>query len=331
MIDLKNEEQAALLLLALEPNQAGDVLRSLGREQVQSIVRTMASMGTIKNHQLDQALCRFFSDFQELSGISRAPREFLEQTLQVALGSELARGVIDEVYGEQIRERMHQLQWLEPGIIANILRRELSSIQTSFLAFLPQETSSLVLAAMPVENHEALVMQMASLQEVNPTVIRELNKLIDRCLEQLNQGTYASVEGVKQAANLLARYGGNSEVLLNTIRGQDAQLAEEIEARMFDFSILERQSEDVIMKLCQEIEPELWAKALKGSHPSLRQTIFSSLSKRQASAIEDQMQALGPQPASAVEEACSLIMNRVRELVMEGEVEIRLFEEKVVE
>ena len=92
------------------------------------------------------------------------------------------------------------------------------------------------------------------------------------------------------------------------------------------------------MRLCQEVEPDVWAKAIKGATPSLRQAILRCLPKRQANAIQDQMRVLGGLPASVVRAAEAEIMTRVRELIAENEdaedgekFEFRLFEEKVLE
>lgn len=328
---LKSAEEAGLLLLTLSEQQAGNILRCLSREHVQEIVRAMAEVGHIKNQHLEHSLQRMFNDYRELSGISRASRSFLERALDVALGHELAKGVINDVYGEQIRESMRQLQWVSPSLIAANLQREMVPLQATFLALLPQEMSAQVLKFLPVVRHQQLILSMANLREINQSMVTELEKIIQKCLTMVQQGVQTMVSGVEQAAALISRYPGNSAQMLKVIREQDKELAEAIENSMYRFSILERQPEATIMTLCQEIEAEVWAKALKGASPSLRQTILRCLPKRQASAIEDQMQMMGGLPASVVRGAEAEIMARVRELVAEGEIEFRLFEEQVLE
>lgn len=336
---LKSAEQAGLLLLTLSEQQAGNILRSLSREHVQEIVRAMAEVGHVKNQHLESALQRMFSDYRELSGISRASRGFLERTLDVALGPELARGVINDVYGEQIRENMRQLQWISPALIAANLQHEMLPLQATFLALLPQDVSAEVMTFLPQAQHERLILNMANLREINQSMVAELEKIIQQCLTMVQQGVQTSVSGVEQAASLISRYAGDSAKLLETVREQDQELAEEIENNMYRFSILERQPEASIVKLCQEIEPEVWAKAFKGASPSLRQAILRCLPKRQANAIQDQMEVLGGLPASVVRGAEAEIMSKVRELITanrdlddgDEKFEFRLFEEKVLE
>ncbi|WP_310598461.1 FliG C-terminal domain-containing protein [Aeromonas aquatica] len=328
---LKSAEQAGLLLLTLSERQAGDILRCLNREHVQEIVRAMAEVGHIKNQHLEEALHRVFNDYRELSGITRASRDFLEKTLNVALGPELAQGVINDVYGEQIRELMRQLQWVSPALIAANLKRELLPLQAAFLAFLPQEVSAQVMKSLPVEHHELLILHIANLSEINLSMTAELEKIIQQCLTMVQQGGQTQVNGIEHAASMISRYTGNSEKLLEVVREHNETLAEEVEFSMYRFSILERQPDASIMRLSQEVDADIWAKAFKGSPLSLRQAILRNLPKRQANAIEEQMQMLGGLPASVVREAEAEIMVKVRELVKEGEIEIRLFEEKVLE
>ncbi|MCP2006038.1 FliG family flagellar motor switch protein [Buttiauxella ferragutiae ATCC 51602] len=335
---LKNAEQAGLLLLTLSEHQAGNILRSLSREHVQEIVRAMTEVGHVKNQHLEKVLSRLFVDYRELSGISRASRGFLERTLDVALGPELAKGVINDVYGEQIRENMHQLQWISPALIASNLQHEMLPLQATFLALLPQEVSAEVMKFLPQAQHNRLILNMANLREINQNMVAELEKIIQKCLTMVQQGVQTSVSGIEQAAGLISRYHGNSAQLLENVREHDQGLAEEIENNMYRFSILERQPEATIVRLCQEVEPDVWAKAIKGATPSLRQAILRCLPKRQANAIQDQMRVLGGLPASVVRAAEAEIMTRVRELIAENEdaedgekFEFRLFEEKVLE
>lgn len=335
---LKDAEQIGLLLLTLNERQAGNILQSLSREHVQEIIRAMTAVENVKNQSLEQALCRMFIDYRELSGVTRASRRFLEKTLNVALGPELAKGVINDVYGVQIRESMRQLQWISPEIIASNLQHEMLPLQATFLALLPQEVSAEVIKFLPQTQHEWLIMNMADLSAINQNMVAELEKVIQQCLTMVQECVQTSVSGIEQAANLISRYHGNSAQLLATVRKHNQKLADEIESNMYRFSILERQPEATILRLYQEIEPDVWAKAIKGASPALRQAILRCLPKRQANALMNQMQLLGGIPASVVRGAEAEIMAKVRELVAgnddageEQPFEFRLFDEKVLE
>jgi flagellar motor switch protein FliG len=100
---------------------------------------------------------------------------------------------------------------------------------------------------------------------------------------------------------------------------------------MYDFFILSRQSETALTRIIEEVDVEQWAIALKGAEPAVRDAILRAMPRRQAQNFEDVMRRSGPVPISRVEQARREIMAQVKTLAEEGEVDITLFAEAVVE
>ena len=107
-------------------------------------------------------------------------------------------------------------------------------------------------------------------------------------------------------------------------------MAVEIEKNMFDFDTLKRQSDETLQTLTQEIPGDLLAIALKGAEVSLRKAVLNAMPKRMAQALEAQIQSQGSVSVRKVADARNEIMQLVRELVEQGEIEYQLFEEPVL-
>ena len=329
-IDIDNLEKAAILLLSMGTEAAAKVMQKLSRDEVQRLIGRMASMPSVSANEARWTLQQFFYDYREHSGIGSASREYLEQTLDLALGQRLARSLLDSLYGDSVSQDIQRLQWVPAEVLARFFRNEHPQMQAVLLAFLPPQTASAVLDALPAPLHDDLLLRVANLTSVSEHVLGELRLTLDRCLTFVAEQSGAKVNGVKQAADILNRYQGNKEAMLGQLREFDLDMAKEIEKNMFDFATLRRQSDDTLQRLVQELQPELLAVALKGAEEPLRKAILSSMPKRMAQSLEAQIQDQGSVSLRKVEQAREEVMQLVRELMEQGELEYQLFEEPTV-
>ncbi|MFC5706206.1 lateral flagellar motor switch protein FliGL [Aeromonas eucrenophila] len=329
-IDIDNLEKAAILLLSMGTEAAAKVMQKLSRDEVQSLISKMAGLSGVSSIEAKWTLQQFFNQYREQSGIGSASREYLEQTLDLALGQRLSRSLLDSLYGDVMSQDIQRLQWVPADVLARFFRNEHPQMQAVLLAFLPPQTASAVLDALPGSVHDDLLVRVASLSSVSEHVLAELRLTLDRCLVYVADQSGAKVNGVRQVADILNRYQGNKEQMLSLLREHDGDMALEIEKNMFDFMALRRQSDDTLQRLVQELPADLLALALKNTEASFRKVVLGAMPKRMAQALEAQIQDQGSVSLRKVEQAREEVMQLVRELVEQGEVEFQLFEEPTV-
>ena len=329
-IDIDNLEKAAILLLSMGTESAAKVMQKLSRDEVQRLISKMASLSGVSAIEAKWTLQQFFNHYREQSGIGSASREYLEQTLDLALGQRLSRSLLDSLYGDVMSQDIQRLQWVPADVLARFFRNEHPQMQAVLLAFLPPQTASAVLDALPGSVHDDLLVRVASLSSVSEHVLGELRLTLDRCLTYVADQSGAKVNGVRQVADILNRYQGNKEQMLSLLREHDGDMALEIEKNMYDFIALRRQSDDTLQRLVQELPSELLALALKNTETSFRKVVLGAMPKRMAQALDDQIQNQGSVSLRKVEQAREEVMQLVRELVEQGEIEFQLFEEPTV-
>ena len=329
-IDIDNLEKAAILLLSMGTESAAKVMKKLSRDEVQRLISKMASLSGVSSMEAKWTLQQFFNHYREQSGIGSASREYLEQTLDLALGQRLSRSLVDSLYGDVMSQDIQRLQWVPADVLARFFRNEHPQMQAVLLAFLPPQTASAVLDALPGSVHDDLLVRVASLSSVSEHVLGELRLTLDRCLTYVADQSGAKVNGVRQVADILNRYQGDKEQMLSLLREHDGDMALEIEKNMFDFMALRRQSDDTLQRLVQELPSELLALALKNTETSFRKVVLGAMPKRMAQALDDQIQNQGSVSLRKVEQAREEVMQLVRELVEQGEIEFQLFEEPTV-
>jgi flagellar motor switch protein FliG len=323
-------EQAAIVLLSMGEGAAAAVLGCLSRDELLAVTQVMSRMSGIKVDAVKNSLQHFFDDYREQSGVHGASRSYLKRSLDLALGADIADSVLNNIYGDAIRPKMARLQWASPKWLADRIAHEHVRMQAVFLAFLPPALAGDVIDALPQETRDLVLINVARLKEVDRDLLIELDEVVTRCLESLGlQST--SVEGVRQAADIINRLPRNRQQMVELLRAHDPQVVSEIEVSMYDFYMLSRQNDAVIARLIEEVPLEQWAIALKGAEPAVRDVILTSMPRRQAQSFEELMRRSGPVPRSRVEQVREEIMAQVKELADAGEIEVLLFAEATVE
>ncbi|WP_230371424.1 hypothetical protein [Paludibacterium denitrificans] len=76
------------------------------------MTQVMSRMSGIKVDAVKQSIQKFFSEYREQSGVHGASRSYLKRSLDLALGSDIASSVLNNIYGDAIRPKMAHLQWV---------------------------------------------------------------------------------------------------------------------------------------------------------------------------------------------------------------------------
>ncbi|SHH19899.1 FliG C-terminal domain-containing protein [Ferrimonas marina] len=331
MSDLSGLEQSAMLLVSMGSEGAAKVLAHMNSQHVQHVSQVMARLSNVKQEDAELVLQRLFEDYRSQAGIARASRSYLQRTLDSALGDQLAKGLLDSIYGDEVKTLVQRLEWVEPQLLARQIAPEHPQLQAVLLGLLPPEAASQVLQRLPVASHDELLVRIAQLSELDRGVIEELKQLVDRCLLVANERSHTRVTGVSQVAGILNRFEGDRGQLMEMLKLHDDRLAAEVELNMFDFIILGRQSDEVLQSLLQEVPQETLALALKGVDLELKRKLMEALPKRMAQSLETQVMALGQVPLSRAESARTEVMQIARQMMEAGEFELQLYEEQVVE
>ncbi|NIA57165.1 flagellar motor switch protein FliG [Massilia sp. TW-1] len=323
-------EQAAIVLLSIGEEPAAAVLRCLEREELIELTQVMSRMSGIKVDAVKNSIQKFFDDYRQQSGLHGASRSYLKRSLDLALGSEIANSVLNTIYGDAIRPMMARLQYASPKWLADYIAAEHVQMQAVFLAFLPPALAGQIIDALPEDGRELVLLNLARLEEIDRDLLSELEELVQRCLSALDTQS-ATVEGVRQAADILNRLPNNRATMVELLRAHDPDVVSKIEMSMYDFFILSTQTEQTITRLLDEIPLEQWAIALKGAEPALRDAVLGAMPKRQAQSFDDLMKRSGPVPMSRIVQTRQEIMAQVKELVDNGEIEVQLFAEATAE
>jgi len=328
---LSKVEQAALLLLGMGEEIAAGVLRNFSRDEVQKVARVMSELSDIKTTQAKDVIEEFFMDFKQHSGIQGASKNFIDNMLHSALDGNLAKGLVADLYGDEIKNKMQKLQWISADILMKSIVHEHARMQSLFLAYLPADISSEILAFFPEETRIDLLYRITQIDDLEQNVADDLLEMIERCTKQYTENKSGALKGIKQVADIINHYNGDKVALMSSLKAKNSQVATQIEGDMFDFYIIGSQTEQTLEIIHQNIAPDLWAVALKGASLEFKQEILKSLPKRIAADLESQIKEIGGVPLSVVNNAQAQIMSTLKGLHDAGEIELILYTENIVE
>ncbi len=129
--------------------------------------------------------------------------------------------------------------------------------------------------------------------------------------------------GVKTAADVLNALDRNfSDPLLAELEQRNPELAQAVRQKMFTFEDLLTLDRSVLQKIMREVDMRDLAVALKSASAKLKEMLLWCISKRAAETIKEEISFLGSVKKRDIEAAQLRIIDSVRRLESEGEIEI---------
>ncbi len=329
--NLQSVDGAAMLILSLGEQIGAEVLKHFSREEIKKLTHAMSQLKDIKTSDAHLSLTQFFEDYRKHSGIHGGTRNYINNVLEKTLDGNLAKDLVSEIYGDEIRSHAETLTWIPADILAGDIKGEHVKMQALLIAHLPIEYSTAVMDHFDNSDAHELIYQITQISVLTSEIVESLHELIERCKTNYRDGSVSTLAGEKVVSDILSRYKGDRAKLMEFLKQKDEKMASKLEESMLDFSILFKQQSSVIDELVAVIALEQWALALKGVTNEEKAVITGVMPNRVANELDDQMNILGSVPISRVEQARQDIIQLVREMVADERISISYYEEASVD
>ncbi len=161
---------------------------------------------------------------------------------------------------------------------------------------------------------------------LGPTPVSVVETLGDMLLKRIGSHAvlpFNQTGGVQPTATVLkAMQRDASKALIEALEKRNPELGKSIRNQMFTFDDVARLDVTALQKVLREVDSRGLAMALSSANESTRTKMLSGLSKRAAEAIHEEMGFLGKVKAKEIETAQMTIIEIVRRLEAEGQIEI---------
>jgi flagellar motor switch protein FliG len=210
---------------------------------------------------------------------------------------------------------------MEAGTVAELIKNEHPQIIATILVHLERDQAAQILGFFAERLRGDVMLRVATLDGIQPTALKELNDVLAKIMSGNANLKKSAMGGVRTAAEILNYMGGSQDTaIIESVKEQDADLAQQIVDEMFVFDNVIDIDDRGVQLLLREVQSESLVIALKGTNAELRDKIFKNMSQRAADMLKDDLEAKGPVRVSEVEAEQKEILKIVRRLVEEGQI-----------
>lgn len=317
-------QKLAALLVILGPESAAEILKGFEEHELEMLTGEMTKFAMI-SREMKADILKEFSDVAIAASTSiRGGVEYARDSLQRAVGEFRATDILGRIApARKPVAAIDQIQDMDARQIFNLLKSEQPQTVALILSYLKPDKASQTLQMLAPELREQVIERLATLA---PTPIEVVEKLVGvLCQKMGSKHTRAlnQTGGVKSAAALLNTMDKTlSKTLLVSLEERLPELGQAIRRKMFTFEDMANLDAAALQKVLREVDMRDLAVALKTASEKVKKSLLGCISKRAAEAVNEEMSFMGAVKLKEIEAAQGKIIEVVRKLEDEGEIEI---------
>ncbi|MDJ0652714.1 MAG: flagellar motor switch protein FliG [Xanthomonadales bacterium] len=326
MSDLSGPQRVAVFLMSLGEDAAASILQHIDSKEVQQVSQAMSDLKKISWEQVDEVIDQFNEEVKNETAFGIKAPDFTRKMLTSSLGEKQAQAMMDRIGTPQARPSLESLHWMDPRELTELVKNENPQVIATVLALLDADASGALLERLDESLAQNVLMRLARISEIPPAAIAELEELLNTrgiSEDSGDSGAPIQLKGTGQAADVVNAIPAElEEKLMDAMREEDPDLAQQVEDLMFVFDNLSALDDRGLQRLMREIPQDLLVPALKGTDVAMQNRFFNNMSKRAAEMLRDDLEVSGPIRLSEVEEAHKEILAIARRLSDEGTISL---------
>ncbi|TVR71193.1 MAG: hypothetical protein EA427_04615 [Spirochaetaceae bacterium] len=318
-----------MFLALIGREEAGNVLRRMGREEADRILEIMSHLPPISAQDARRVLARFGSDSdaaaRAASHQAMAGPETARAILIRAFGQEEGDRRFYEILPDQRPRRFAFFEDVDGKQLAALLRKESTAVVAILVANMPEKAAARLLSALDPERKVEVVRRLSGLGRVDTTILATIEERLRARVEALGTPGGEEIQGEERLAEIL-RYMdlGTGDRILTGLSESDAELAEKVRTHLTSPDDLIYISNRDLQMILQRVDDQDIAVLLKGKRDEVVARITTNLSDRRREMVLMHRESLGPMRRRDVDRVTTDFMRMVRTMAAEGEIVIRL-------
>jgi flagellar motor switch protein FliG len=319
---LRGIDKAAILINYLGKDAIKVLFQKMEDTDIKKVLHLMTKFKVVPVSVTKKVLEEYYEMLSESEEFIFSAQMQSKDMIIDALGEERARSILGGLNISSGSGRtLESLEMVDAKSLSTFLVNEHPQTVAVILAHLEPEKKGEVLRRLPESLQAEVVLRMANLDNVDPELISEIDKVLKNQLSASHTVEQASLGGVQPVAEMLNVMDKNSEQsIMSRLEEKDPLLAEEIRKLMFVFEDIAKIDDRGIQILLKEVPNDKLLLALKTAHEDIRTKIFKNISARAADMLREDLNNMGPARLSDVESAQQEIVNAARRLEAEGKI-----------
>lgn len=318
---LNGKRKAAVMIIALGPERAGEVFKHLRQDEVDELILEIAALNGIDSTERQEVMEEFYQTHLAQDYIAEGGLDYAREILERAVGDVKALEIINRLSSFVQVAPFEFLRRTDPAQITNFIQHEHPQTIALILAYMPADTASNVLIGLPERMQADVAMRIAVMDRTQPEVIKQVEDVMERKLASIINQDFTQAGGVRSLVDMLNLVDRTTERhILESLDESSPELAEEVRKLMFVFEDILLLDDRSIQQLLKEIEIKDVGLALKGTSEEVQEKIYANMSQRASAMLKEDMAYMGPQRRRMIEEAQQKIVGVVRRLEEAGKI-----------
>ena len=306
--------------MVLGEEGSASVFKYLHEDEIERVVREIASIGAISTELSEQVLTDLSSASTSSAGVTAGGIEQAKRMLLKTLGPEHTRRVLDKIVQSlHTNAGFASIERVNPEQLSKFFLGEHPQTTALILAHLNPNSAAQLIEQLPDEMRTEVLLRLANLGEISPDVVARVSGVIEQKLRGLGGPSREQRGGVRAVAELFNCLDRRvSRPALERLEAAAPDTATAVRNLMFVFEDLVNVEETGIREIVNRADKKTLTIALKGASEAIRQRVFSNMSKRAVDLMKEEMEMLGAVRLREVEKAQHEIVAIARKLEEEG-------------
>lgn len=320
---LTGVQKVAIVLLSLSDENATRVFSYMTEEEITEISHAMSHLGAVSPDAIESIMGSLTSD---LAGDSMflGNLQTTERLLDKVLDKDRVQTLMDEISGPQGRNTWEKLANVSEELLALYLRNEHPQTAALVLSKIPPDHAAKVLSNLPDGFAFEIISRILNIGNVKKEVLERVERIL-RAEFISSVGKTQKYDSFEMLAEIFNNLDRNSESkFMSMLENHIPDAATKIKDMMFTFEDLVKIDTKGIQRLLRDVEKSKLTLALKGASEELKDIIYSSMSKRAADIIREDLMALGKVRVKDVDTARAEIVAAAKTLIDAGEIDVAL-------
>ncbi len=314
-------EKIARFFVLIGEDSTVKIFQFLDKSYVEQISTAITQIQSI-NKEVSLAILEEFHLYTRTKGfISSGGYDFAKEILYKSIGQDAADEVLEKLSRMKLaNQAFSYLDGVNPKQLSDFIKDESPHTIAVILAHMDPSKSADVLMELDEEVRVKVSIQIATIKDVSPDVVRTISAVLERKLESL-LSSIVDVGGVKVVADMLNKMGPKAVDILKNINGIDTSLATRIKDNMFVFEDLLNLDSEYIMKIIQSVESADVVVAMKNTTQEQIEKVTGAMSQRVKDRFYEESEMLTKVKIKDIEAAQRRMLAVAQKMMDDGVIE----------
>lgn len=322
---LTGRQKAAMLLVAIGPDQAAEIFKYLKEDEIEQVSMEIANIKKLRHENQEGVIEEFYQLCLAREYMAEGGMDYAQDILERAFGTSKAEELVKRMNNtlKRLGRPFDFIKNIDATQLVNFIKDEHPQTIAVILYNIKPTQASTVLMSLPDDKQAEVAKRIANMDKPSGVVINKVEELLMKRIGTSVKPEDMETNGIETITDILKVVDRTTERnVMGMLEVEDKSLAEEIRKKLFTYDDIVRLDDKTMQRIMREVDNHTIAMALKGSSEEMQSLVYRNISSRAEEMIKEEIEVMGPVKLKDVEKAQVEIVAVVLELEKQGEIVI---------